>query len=43
MGLSNETSREAVEVKEGPVPADAFAVPAGWKKVDAPMLETGRR
>lgn len=43
MGRANENSREAVEVKKGPVPADAFAVPAGYKKVESPMLKMGRQ
>jgi hypothetical protein len=42
MGRGNDTSKEAVEVKKGPVPADAFAVPAGYKKVDPPMLKMGQ-
>jgi len=42
MGRGNDTSREAVEVKKGPIPADAFAVPAGYKKVDSPMLKMGQ-
>ena len=42
MGRGNDTSREAVEVKKGPIPAEAFAVPAGYKKVDSPMLKMGQ-
>jgi hypothetical protein len=42
MGRGNDTSREAVEVKKGPIPANAFAVPAGYKKVDSPMLKMGQ-
>jgi len=42
MGRGNETSKEAVEIKKGPVPADAFAVPAGYKKVESPMLKMGQ-
>jgi len=42
MGRGNDTSKEAVEVKKGPIPADAFAVPAGYKKVDSPMLKMGQ-
>ena len=42
MGRGNETSKEAVEVKKGPIPAEAFAVPAGYKKVDSPMLKRGQ-
>ncbi|HSB62430.1 MAG TPA: DUF4412 domain-containing protein [Vicinamibacteria bacterium] len=43
MGRANETSREAVEVKKGAVPAATFAVPAGYKKVESPMLKMGRQ
>jgi hypothetical protein len=42
MGRGSDTSKEAVEVKRGPIPADAFAVPAGYKKVDSPMLKMGQ-
>src|SRR6266536_1785385 len=42
MGRGNDTSKEAVEVKKGPIPADAFAVPAGYKKVDSTMLKMGQ-
>jgi hypothetical protein len=42
MGRSMDTTREAVEVKKGPIPAQTFAVPAGYKKVDSPMLKMGQ-
>jgi len=42
MGRGNETSKEAVEVKKGPVAADAFTVPAGFKQVESPMLKMGQ-
>jgi hypothetical protein len=42
MGRTSDTSREAVEVKKGPIPAGTFAVPAGYKKVDSPMLKMGK-
>ncbi len=42
MGQGSETSREAVEVKKGAISADAFAIPAGYKKVDSPMLKMGQ-
>jgi len=43
MGKTTATSSEAVEVKQGPVPASVFAVPAGYKKVDSPMAKMGRQ
>lgn len=41
-GRTTDTSKEAVEVKKGPIPAEAFAVPAGYKKVESPMLKMGQ-
>jgi Domain of unknown function (DUF4412) len=43
MGKGSTTSSEAIEVKLGPVPASAFEVPAGYKKVDAPMTRMGNK
>jgi Domain of unknown function (DUF4412) len=43
MGKSMTTSSEAIEVKQGPVPASAFEIPAGYKKVDSPMAKMGSR
>ena len=34
MGKTTTSSREAVEVKQGPVDPSVFALPAGYKKVD---------
>jgi hypothetical protein len=42
MGHGTDTSKEAVEVKKGPIPDATFAVPAGYKKVDSPMLKMGQ-
>jgi hypothetical protein len=39
LGKSTTTSREAVEVKQGPVDASVFALPAGYKEVSAPPLK----
>jgi hypothetical protein len=36
------TSREATEVKKGPIAPSAFAVPAGYKKVESPMAKMPR-
>jgi hypothetical protein len=43
MGKTTTTSSEAVEVKQGPVPASVFALPAGYKKVDSPMAKMGSK
>ena len=39
MGKSTTTTREAVEVKQGPIDASVFALPAGYKKVDPPAMK----
>jgi len=38
-GKNNTTSREAVEVKQGPIDPSVFALPAGYKKVQAPGMK----
>jgi len=43
MGRTIESSREAVEVKAGPIPDSVFEIPAGYKKVDSPMKAMGPR
>ena len=35
LGKNTTTSREAVEIKQGPVDPSVFALPAGYKKVNA--------
>jgi len=44
MGHTSSTSSEVVEIKKGPVPASAWEIPAGYRKIDNPMLKavTGR-
>jgi len=42
MGKSTVTSKEAVEVKQDTVPESAFAIPAGYKKVDSPMAKMAK-
>ncbi len=37
MGRKTDTGMEATEVKKGPISADAFATPAGYKMVDSPL------
>jgi hypothetical protein len=41
MGRNTEIAREAVEVKKGPVAAEAFVVPTGYKEVESPALKMG--
>ena len=45
MGHKSVTQSEVLEVKHGPIPASAFDIPAGYQKVDSPMLKglEGRR
>jgi hypothetical protein len=43
MGKSTTSSSEALEVKQGPVPASALEIPAGYKKVDSPMTKMGAK
>ena len=45
MGRKSVTSSEVVEVKNGSIPASAWEIPAGYAKVDNPMLRSleGRR
>ena len=46
MGRGSESSREATEVRTGPIPASSFDVAAiakGYKKVDSPLAELGKR
>ena len=39
MGRTMNATTEVVEVKKGPIPASAWAIPEGYKKVDNPMLK----
>lgn len=46
MGRKAESSREATEVKTGPIPAselDVAALASGYKKVKSPLTEMGKR
>jgi hypothetical protein len=43
MGHSSSISSEVVEVKKGSIPASAWEVPAGYRKVDSPMLKAAPR
>ncbi|MBX7186703.1 MAG: DUF4412 domain-containing protein [Vicinamibacteria bacterium] len=42
MGRKTDTTSEATEIKKGPIGADAFAIPAGYKLVESPMKKMGR-
>jgi uncharacterized protein DUF4412 len=39
MGHSSSTITEVTEIKKGTIPASAWEIPAGYKKVDNPMLK----
>jgi len=39
LGRTSKTSSEVTEVKRGPIPASAWQIPAGYKKVDNPMTK----
>jgi uncharacterized protein DUF4412 len=39
MGRSMSTASEVTEIKKGPIPASAWEVPAGYRKIDNPMLK----
>jgi hypothetical protein len=39
MGRSMNSTTEVVEVKKGAIPASAWAIPEGYRKVDNPMLK----
>lgn len=42
MGQSRTNTNEVTDIKNGAIPASAFEVPAGYTKVDNPMLKMGR-
>ncbi len=39
LGRSSTVTSEVTEIKKGPIPASAWEVPAGYRKVDNPMLK----
>ena len=39
MGHGDTTTSEVTEVKRGPIPASAWEIPAGYQKIDNPMLK----
>jgi hypothetical protein len=39
MGRTSTSSSEVTSIKEGPIPASAWEIPAGYKKVDSPMVK----
>ncbi len=42
MGHATTTVSEVTEVRRGPIPASAWEIPAGYTKVDNPMVKAGR-
>jgi hypothetical protein len=42
MGKPSTTTTEVTEVKRGPIPASVWQVPAGYTKVDNPLVKGGR-
>ncbi len=43
MGHKSVSSSEVTEVRRGPIPASAWAIPSGYTKVDNPMLKAMAR
>jgi len=43
MGHSTTTTSEVTDIKKGPIPASAWEIPAGYTKVDNPMLAGAAR
>lgn len=39
LGKTSTTSSEVTEIKKGPIPASAWALPAGYKQVESPMAK----
>jgi uncharacterized protein DUF4412 len=39
MGHTSTSTSEVTDVKRGPIPASAWEIPAGYKKVDSPMKQ----
>jgi hypothetical protein len=42
MGRSMTQTMEVTEIKKGAIPASAWEIPAGYKKVDSPMMKVAR-
>jgi len=43
MGNKSVSTTEVTSIKYGPVPANAFDIPAGYTKVDSPMKNMGKK
>ena len=43
MGHTSTSTSEVTEVKRGPIPASAWAIPAGYTQVDNPMKQSAAR
>ena len=39
MGQKTSIESEVVEVRKGPIPASAWEIPAGYTKIENPMLK----
>ena len=39
MGRKSTTTSEVTSIKEGPIPASAWAIPADYKRVQSPMAK----
>jgi hypothetical protein len=39
MGHTTTTSSEVTEIRKGPIPPSAWQIPAGYTKVDSPMMK----
>ncbi len=39
LGRNSETTSEVTEIKKGPIPASVWEIPAGFKRVDSPLLK----
>jgi len=43
MGHKSVSTSEVTAIKQGPIPASAWEIPAGYKKVDNPMMKAMQR
>jgi hypothetical protein len=42
MGTAHTSTTEVVEIKKGPIPASAWTIPAGYKRVESPMAKMAK-
>jgi hypothetical protein len=43
LGKSNVSTTEVTEIKKGAIPASAWEIPAGYKKVDSPLAKMPKK